>query len=78
MFLSNIMLPKHAEQDQIDEKWLGKKSVFRHESKRVGRRLIIVNKSIKETENLISQCKIEFYFTIATHENTAFGVHSVD
>ena len=25
LFLPNIMLPKHAEQDQIDAKWLGKK-----------------------------------------------------
>ena len=48
------MAPKHAEQDQIDAKWLrGKKLVFWRESWRVGRRLIIVNKSIKETENLI-------------------------
>ena len=53
VFLPNIMPPKHAEQDQIDSKWLGKKLVFWHESRRVGRSLIIVNKSIKETENLI-------------------------
>ena len=52
-FLSNIMSPKHAEQDQIDAKCLGKKLVFWHESQREGRSLVIVNKSIKETENLI-------------------------
>ena len=28
VFLLNIMPPKHAEQDQIDAKWLGKKLVF--------------------------------------------------
>ena len=28
MFLPNIMPPKHAEQDQIDAKWLGKKLLF--------------------------------------------------
>ena len=49
MFLPTIMPPKHAEQDQIDTKWLRKKLVFWRES----RSLIIVNKSIKETENLI-------------------------
>ena len=53
MFLSNIMPPKHAEQDQIDAKLLGIKLVSWRESRRVGRSLIIVNKSIKETENLI-------------------------
>ena len=56
MFLPNIVyiVPhKHAEQDQIDAKWLGKKLVFWHESRKVGRSLIIVNKSIKETENFI-------------------------
>ena len=55
MFLPHIMPPnpKHAEQDQIEAKWLGKKLVFWRESRRVGRSLIIVNKSIKETENLI-------------------------
>ena len=46
------MPPKHTEHDQIDAKWLGKKLVFWRESRRVGRSLIIVNKSIKETENL--------------------------
>ena len=46
------MPPKHTEQDQIDAKWLGKKLVFWRASRRVGRSLIIVNKSIKETENL--------------------------
>ena len=65
-FLPNIMPPKHTEQDQIDAKWLGKKL---RESRRVGRSLIIVNKSIKETENLnFFQCKIEFYFTHG-HQN---------
>ena len=81
--------PKHAEQDQIDANWLGKKKKkkkkngFWRESQKAGRSLIIVNKSIKETENLIFQCKIEFYFTheyqnlyfTATSENTSFGVH---
>ena len=42
---------KHTEQDQIDAKWLGQKLVFRLESQKVGRSLIIVNKSTKETEN---------------------------
>ena len=46
-----------------------------------------MNKSIKETENLIFlQCKIEFYFTNEHQnlyfrsifgENTAYGVHSM-
>ena len=47
------MPPKHAEQDRIDAKWLGKKLVFWRESRRIGKSLIIVNKSIKETEHLI-------------------------
>ena len=51
----HIMSPKHAEQDQIDANWLGKKLVFRLESQSVGISLSIVNKSIKETENLIFQ-----------------------
>ena len=55
------MSPKHAEQDQIDAKWLGK-SFFWREGRRVGRSLIILNKSIKE---------------VGTRENTAFGVHSM-
>ena len=53
MFLPNIMPPKHAEQDQTDEKRLEIKLVFWRESRRVGKSLIIVNKSITETENLI-------------------------
>ena len=74
MFLPNIMPPKHAEQDQIDAKWLGKKLVFWVESRSLGRSLIIINKSIKETENLIFfQCKIEFYFT---HEHQNLFFHS--
>ena len=57
------MPPKHAEQDQIDANWLGKKLVFWHESRSVGISLFIVNKSIKETENLIFfQSEIEFCF----------------
>ena len=51
MFLPNIMPPKRVEQDQIDAKWLGKKLIFWRKSRRVGRSFIIVNKSIKETEN---------------------------
>ena len=53
MFLLHIMPPKHVDQDQIDAKWLGKKLVFLRKSQRVGRSRIIVNKSIKETENFI-------------------------
>ena len=84
------MPPKHTEQDQTDAKWLGKKLVFWRASRRVGRSLIIVNKSIKETENLdfftvrsnfISLMKtktcIFSLVATATRENTAFGVHSV-
>ena len=83
------MPPKHAEQDQIDANWLGKKLVFWRESRSVGISLIIVNKSIKETENLIFSVKNQILFhswtpklvfslvATATHENTAFGVHSV-
>ena len=51
------MPPKHSEQDQIDAKWVGKKLVLWRESRRVGRSLIIVYKSIKETENL-------YFFTV--------------
>ena len=79
VLLPNIMPPKHAEQDQIDAKWLGKKLVFQRESQRVRRGLIIENKSIKNPQNLIFffffffQCKIEFYFT---HENQNLYSHS--
>ena len=52
-FSPNIIPPKHVKQDQIDAKWLGKKFIFWCESRRAGRSLIIVNKSIKETENFI-------------------------
>ena len=49
-----------------------RKFKFSDESRRVGRSLIIANKSIKETENLIFfQCKIEFYF-IHEHQNLYF------
>ena len=51
-FFPNIMPPKHTEQDQIDAKLLGKKLVFRLESQRVGRSLIIVNKSIKKKQKI--------------------------
>ena len=50
------MPPKHAEQDQIDAKWPGKKKKKKKknsESRRVGRSVIIVNMSIKETENCL-------------------------
>ena len=52
MFLSRIRPTKHAEQDEIDAKWLGKKLAFWRLSWRVGKNIIIANKSIKETENL--------------------------
>ena len=89
MFLPNAMPPKHTEQDQIDAKCLGKKIVFWRESRRVGRSLIIVNKSIKETENfdfvsvrsnLFPSWTPKLVFSLVatvTRENTAFGVHSV-
>ena len=50
-----------------------RKVKFSDESRRIGRSLIIANKSIKETENLIFffQCKIEFYF-IHEHQNLYF------
>ena len=49
-----------------------RKVKFSDESRRVGRSLIIANKSIKETENLIFfQCKIKFYF-IHEHQNLYF------
>ena len=71
-FLLNIMRPKHVEQDQIDAKLLGKKLVFWRECRRVGRSLIIVNKSIKETnKKIFFQCKIKFYFT-NKHQNFYF------
>ena len=52
-----------------------RKVKFSDESRRVGRSLIIANKSIKETENLIFffQCKIEFYFS---HEHQTLYFHS--
>ena len=88
-----ILLPaKHAEQDQINAKWL-EESLFYDErvEEQVEAFKIIVTKSIKETENLI------FFFSVldrilfhswtqklifslvasATCENTDFGVHSV-
>ena len=49
VFLPNIKPPK---QDQIDVKWLG--IVFWRESRRVGKSLIIVNKSIKEKFDIFS------------------------
>ena len=52
MFLPHNRPTKHAEQDEIDAKWLEKKLAFWHESWRVGKNIIIANKSIKETENL--------------------------
>ena len=41
-----------AEQDQIDAKWVGKQLISRRKCRRVGRSLINVKKSKKETENL--------------------------
>ena len=86
VFSPSIIPLKHAEQDQIDAKWL--ENTFRRQSRRVGRCLIIVNKSIKEKENLIFfsvQDPILFHsgtpklvFSLvatATCENTAFGGH---
>ena len=35
---------EHTEQDQIDIKWLGNKSISQHKCRRVGKSLIIVNK----------------------------------
>ena len=69
MFLIHIIPTKHAEQEEIDTKWLGKKLAIWRESWRVGKNIIIANKSIKETENLIFffQCKIEFYFAHEHH-----------
>ena len=51
-----MLLPQYyaPEKDQMDVKWLEKKIIFRRQCQRVGRSKIIVNKSIKETENLIS------------------------
>ena len=53
MFLPHILPIKHAGQEEIDAKWLGKKLAFWRGSWRVGKNIIIANKSIKETENLI-------------------------
>ena len=67
------------------------KFVFWRESRSAGRSLITVNKSIKETENIIlffrvrssssSLINIKICIfaraTTATRENTEFGVHSV-
>ena len=55
-FSPNTIPPKHTEQDQIDMKWLAKMLVFWCVSRRVGRRLIIVNKVIKK--NLLPLVKI--------------------
>ena len=53
-FSPNIVNPKRTEQDQIHMKFeLEKNIVFRCESRRAGRSLIIVNKGLKETENFI-------------------------
>ena len=52
MFLPHIRPIKHTEQDEIDAKWLGKELAFWRESWRVGKNIIIANKSINETENL--------------------------
>ena len=54
-FTPNIIPPKHAEQDQIDAKWLEKNVCFLSwgSSRKADRSLLIVNKRLKETENLI-------------------------
>ena len=53
MFSIRYYVPKNAEQDQIDVKRLGKNLISQCKCRRVGSSLIIVNKSIKETENLL-------------------------
>ena len=87
MFLPHIRLTKHAEQDEIDAEWLGKKLWFWRESWHVGKNVIIANKSRKETEKLSFSVKDWFFHSwtpqsvfslVATaRENTACGVHSV-
>ena len=54
-------VPEHAEQEQTDAKRLEKKLISRHKCQRVGKSLIIVNKSIKETENFI------FFFSVGSN-----------
>ena len=71
-FLSNIMPPKHAEQDQIDTKWLENKLVFWRESRRVDWSVIIVIKRNRKFD--FFQCKIEFY---CTHEHQNLYFHSL-
>ena len=46
-FLSHIRPNKHAEQDEIDAKWLGKKLAFWRESWRVDKNIIIAKKLLQ-------------------------------
>ena len=73
MFLPHIRPTKHAEHDEIDAKWLGKKLAFWRESWRVGKNIIIANKIVKETEIWVYQCQIEFYFTEWTQQGVFFS-----
>ena len=43
MFISHIRPTEHAEQDEIDAKWLGKKLAFWRKSWRAGKNIIIAN-----------------------------------
>ena len=74
----------------LTQKWLGEKLIYQRKCRRVGRSLIIVNKSVQETENLllfssvgsnfISLMNTQTLFSlvaIATLEKSTFGVHSV-
>ena len=53
MSFTQYYAPEHVEQDQTDTKWPGKELISQCKCRRVGRSLIIVNKKITETENLI-------------------------
>ena len=70
-FFINYYVPEHAEQDQIDAKWLRKKLISQRKHQIVGRSLIIMNKSIFETENFIFSVQDWFYF-IHEHETCIF------
>ena len=74
VFLPDIVPPKHAEQDQIDAKWLEKKIDFQRDSRRIGRSLTIVNKNIKE---MLIFCSVRSNFiSLMNTETCIFTRHS--
>ena len=50
LFCTQYYANNHAEQDQIDKKWIEKNLVSQRKYLIIGRSLIILNKSIKRTD----------------------------